>query len=212
MRKTTPHDRQLGFDALLFAADRTNHARKVDQESAHLPATMEDALPFFVELLEEHHAAMLAGQADEAMWCRKEAGRLALKLNGGERGYLADENSPGCVLACETAAAPDTVPLWGQRGSFIVTVSGTRVRIGMDGVFGIGASTGFWPGFSAHALDFDRPFISETGYRSFLGMHGDPVPGLTPDSFAAKVLAAHIAREMRGRLVAVEPRYRRQAA
>jgi hypothetical protein len=37
MRKTTPHDRQLGFDAFLLDADRTNHTRKMDQESAHLP-------------------------------------------------------------------------------------------------------------------------------------------------------------------------------
>ena len=212
MRKGTHHTDQLGFDALLLDADRTNHARKLEDETRHLPATMADALPFLWELLEEHHAAMLAGQVDEVMFCREEAHRLAVKLNGGKAGILADDDSPGYVLARETAAAPGAVPLWGQKASFVVTAAGARVRIEMDGVFGLFATTGFWLSFSAHAVDFDRPFISETGYRSFLGIHAEPVPGITPDAFAEKVVAAHVAREMKGRLVAIENRYRQQAA
>ena len=209
MRKGTHHQDQLGFDALLLDADHTNYARKLEDQTRHLPATMADALPFFLELLEEHHAAMLAGQVDEVMFCREEAHRLAVKLNGGKAGILADkDSSPGYVLARETAAAPGMVPLWGQKASFIVTAAGARVRIEMDGVFGICATSGFWLSFSAHAVDFDGPFISETGYRSFLGIHAEPVPGITPDAFAEKVVAAHVAREMKGRLVAIEQRYR----
>jgi hypothetical protein len=212
MKKGTNHQDQLGFEALLLDADRTNHERKLEDATRHLPATMADAVPFLWELLEEHHAAMLAGQVDEVMFCREEAHRLAVKLNGGKAGILADDDSPGYVLARETAAAPGMVPLWGQKASFIVTAAGARVRIEMDGVFGLFATTGFWLSFSAHAVDFDRPFISETGYRSFLGIHAEPVPGITPDAFAEKVVAAHVAREMKGRLVAIENRYRQQAA
>lgn len=214
MTQTThPTTQQLGFDALLLDADQTNHARKLEDETRHLPATMTDALPFFAELLEEHHAAMLAGQVDEVMFCRKEAHRLAVKLNGGKAGILADQDSPGYVLARETEAAPGAVPIWGQKGSFIVTAAGARVRIEMDGVFGICAATGFWLSFSAHAVDFDRPFISETGYRSFLGIHAEPAPGITPDAFAEKVISAHVAHELKGRLVPIAQRYRdRQAA
>lgn len=212
MKKGTNHQDQLGFEALLLDADRTNHERKLEDATRHLPATMADAVPFLWELLEEHHAAMLAGQVEEVMFCREEAHRLAVKLNGGKAGILADDDSPGYVLARETAAAPGMVPLWGQKASFIVTAAGARVRIEMDGVFGLFATTGFWLSFSAHAVDFDRPFISETGYRSFLGLHAEPVPGITPDAFAEKVVAAHVAREMKGRLVAIENRYRQQAA
>lgn len=212
MRKGTHQQDQLGFDALLLDADQTNHARKLEDETRHLPATMADALPFLWELLDEHHAAMLAGQVDEVMFCREEAHRLAVKLNGGKSGILAHDDSPGYVLARETAAAPDAVPLWGQKASFIVTAAGARVRIEMDGMFGLFATTGFWLSFSAHAVDFDRPFISETGYRSFLGIHAEPVAGMTPDVFAEKVIAAHVAREMKGRLVAIETRTRQQAA
>mgnify|MGYP000588367536 FL=1 len=144
MRKHPASSQQLGFDSLLFEAAQTNHARKLENQTRHLPATMVDALPFFAELLQAHHDAMLGAMVDEAMFCRDEAHRLAVKLNGGKAGILADQDSPGYVLARETAAAPGTVPLWGQKGSFTVNVSGTPVRIEMDGMFGLFATTGFW--------------------------------------------------------------------
>ena len=210
MRKTRRPDptRQFGFDALLLDAEQANHARKMEQKYAHLPSTMADAVPFLWELLDEHHAAMVAGLADETMWCREEARNLAVHLNGGRAGILADEASPGCVLARETSAAPGTVPAWGQKGSFIVTVAGMRVRIEIEGIFGLFAAWSFWPSFSAHAVDPGRPFISETGYRSFLSVRFAPLPGLLPDTFAAEAIEAHIRQEMKGKLVAVEPRYR----
>lgn len=196
---------QLGFDALLADAETDNRARILARETAHLPGTMEEALPFFRGLLERHHAAMLAGDADTVMTLRREARSLALCLNGGERGILADENAPGCVLERESAAPPGAVPLWGQKGAFIATVGGMRVRVALDGVFGIGSWSGFWPGFAAHAVDWDKPFLSETGYRSFLGMYAPPAPGLTPEHFVTEVIAAHVARELKGRLRAIEP-------
>jgi len=49
-----------------------------------------------------------------------------------------------------------------------------RARIELDGIFGITGSICFWPGFSARAVDYDRPFLSQTGYRSFLGIYADP--------------------------------------
>lgn len=208
MRKTTLHTRQLGFDALLLDADQTNHARAIEKRDGHLPASMANALPFFRELLDTHHAAMLGGRVDETMFYREEAHRLAVKLNGGNRGILATEDSPGHVLARETAAAPDTVPLWGQKGSFTVTAAGTRVRIEMEGVFALFATSDFWLGFSAHAVEFDRPFISQTGYRSFLGIHAAPMAGMTPDGFAAEAIASHVRQQMKGRLVAIERSYR----
>ena len=136
----------------------------------------------------------------------------------GEPGILADDDAPGCVLARQTAAAPGAVPLWGQSGDFIVTVGTMKVRIELDGIFGIGSGFCYWPGFAAHAVEYDRPFLSETGYRSFLGIHADPAPGLTPDAFAAKVIAAHVARELRAgclpsrRAIARAGRVRREGA
>lgn len=212
MSAAQDHGGQLGFEALLCAAEGENRRRKFERETAHLPGTMAEGLPFFRRLIRQHHAAMFAADAEAAMALRKEAERLALRLNGGEPGILAGEDSPGRVLARQTAAAPGAVPLWGQEGEFLLDLSGMRVRVEMEGLFGIGCGFGFWPGFSAHAVDPDRPFLSETGFRSFLGLRADPVAGLTPDAFAAKVIATHVARDLKGRLRAIEPGYRAQAA
>jgi len=207
-----PDTGQLGFDALLRGAEADNRARRIERETAHLPGAMAEALPYFRVLLRQHHAAMLAGNIDETMRLREEARKLALKLNGGEPGILAGPEAPGCVLDRETAAAAGEVPLWGQSGSFLIECDGMQVRIEIDGLFGIGARCGYWPGFSAHAVAHDRPFLSETGYRSFLGIHAEAEAGVLPGEFARRVIAAHVRRALKGRLVPIEERYRKAAA
>lgn len=202
MRTHTP-TAQLGFDALLEDAETVNYRRAFERSTGHLPGTLSEAVPHFRALLATHHAAMFAADVGETMRLREEAYLLAQRLNRGDPGIMAEPDAPGCILRRETAAAPDCVPLWGQQGSFIVTVSGARVRIEMDGIFGIGSSVSYWPGFAAHVVDAGRPFISETGYRSFLGIHADPAPDMTPDAFAAETLAAYVAKELKGRLVLV---------
>jgi hypothetical protein len=197
---------QLGFDDLLIEAEAVNKAAALEREFGHLPATMEDALPFYRDLIDRHHAAMLAADLVTVMRLRKEAHDLARRLNIGEPGILAGPDAPGCMLETLTAAEPETIPLWGQTGSFMVEVQSVRVRIEMDGIFGVGACYMPWPNFSAHAVDWDRPFISETGYRSFMGLNAALEPDLTAETFAIRVLEAHIGRSLKGRMVAIEPR------
>ena len=199
---------QLGFDVLLKGADAENRAQRFERETGHLPATMGEALPFYRALIDRHHAAMLSADVNEAMRLREQAHKLALRLNGGAPGILAGPGAPGCVLERETAAAPGAVPLWGQTGEFIIAVHDMRVRVALHGMFGICARTCYWPGFAAHAVDHDRPFLSETGYRSFLGIHAEAQPGLTPDAFVHEVIAVHVEGELKGRLLAIEARYR----
>lgn len=55
-------------------------------------------------------------------------------------------------------------------------------------------------------MDCERHFLSESGYRSFLGIPADPQPGLTPDTFAREVIAAYVARELKGQLLAITAR------
>lgn len=204
-----PDATQLGFDALLANADRDNTTRQMDRDCAHLPGTMEEAIPYLRSLIERHHAAMLTADLDAVMALREEADRLATKLNNYEPGILAGPDAPGNVLERATAAPDRTVPLWGQSGTFEIAVGTMRVRIEMDGVFGIAASCMAWLGFAARAVEFDRPFISETGYQSFIAPGGVLEPGYTPDRFAAELIAAHIRHDLKGKLVAIEPRYRR---
>ncbi|MGE3624529.1 MAG: hypothetical protein AB7H77_11765 [Bdellovibrionales bacterium] len=145
---------------------------------------------------------------EKTMRLHDEAHKLAVRLNGGESGILAHDDAPGYVLERKTAAVSGTIPLWGQTGDFFVAVDTMRVRIEMEGIFGIGSGYAFWPGFSAHAVDIDRPFLSETGYRSFLGIHAAPQPGLTPDLFAREVIASYVKRELKSRLVSIAEKYR----
>jgi hypothetical protein len=209
-RSPSPSE-QLGFDALLADAAMTNAYREQALAASHLPATFEEALPFYRGLIEKHHAAMLAADWPTVLSLRNEAHRLAEKLNGFEPGICADEHAPGCRLENNTRAPEGSVPLWGQAGSFVIQCHGMRVRIDMDGLFGVGAHFMTWPGFGAHAVAWDKPFISETGYRSFLGLNGELCAGQTTEAFATDVIAAHVARALKGRLVSIERKYRERA-
>lgn len=202
---------QLGFDALLASAERDNVARQIGRECAHLPGTMDEAVPFLRGLIERHHAAMLAGNAEAVLALHREAHQLAEKLNNFEPGILGGPDAPGSVLERETRAPDGTVPLWGQTGAFDITVGAIRARIDMHGVFGVTSCYFPWPGFAARAVDPDRPFISETGYRSFVGLSHPLEPGFTPDAFAASIISAQI-RRLKGRLPDIKPEYRRRIA
>lgn len=190
---------QLGFEALLHTAAADNAQRKQERACAHLPGTMDKAVPFFRSLIDRHHAAMLAGDAATVERLREEAHRLALKLNNYEPGILADDDAPGYVLDRLTRAPKGAVPSWGQSGTFMLDCAGLRVRIDMDGLFGITWHSS-WLGFAAHAVDWDAPFLSETGYRSFLGAGGPLKPGYTPETFATAIIAAHVRTELKGKL------------
>ena len=76
----------------------------------------------------------------------------------------------------------------------------------MHGMFGIGSTFCLLPGFYAHAVDRDRPFLSETGFRTFLGVSGQLVPGLTTADFVRETIAAHVRSELKRRLLPIEVR------
>lgn len=207
----TNQSEQLGFDALLDTAAQDNKRRKFEQETQHLPALASEAFAYHRQQIKEHHAAMLDNDFEAAIEIRKEAHLLALKLNNGEPGILAGETAPGCVLAAQCAASPGAVPLWGQNGRFEITLETADApliaQIDAKGMFGIGGASMPYVGFSARAVDPLRPFISETGYRSFLGCSVPPEKGLTVDGFVRKIIAAHVQQVLRGRLVSIDPRY-----
>jgi hypothetical protein len=207
--RATPQAAQLGFNSLLDEAEEANTARTLAKELAHLPGSMDEALPFYRALMERHHAAMLAGLESEAMALREEADRLACKLNNYEPGIIADDDAPGCVLERLTRAEDGTIPLWGQTGAFEITHGAMRVRIEMDGIFGVASNAFPWLGFAARAVEWGKPFLSETGYRSFIGLRGGLHPGMTPDGFAREIIALYVSRDLKkGRLVAIKPEYR----
>lgn len=199
---------QLGFDALLGEAETTNQKHKFDKRCGHLPASMREGLPYYRDLLERYHQAMMEAASGEVMRLREEAHDLALRLNHGQPGIIANDDSPGNVLTRETAAPPGIVPTWGRCGDFIIDVGTMKVRIELDGLFGICSSHCYWPGFAARTVEPDKPFLSGTGYRSFLGIHAEPLPGLTPDEFYARVIESYVTDSLKGKLPLIEDRWK----
>jgi hypothetical protein len=194
---TQPQQLGFGFDAMLE-----------EKQTAHLPSGFDAGIVHYRGMLERHNEAMRSGDEKTAMGIRKEANRLAVKLNDGEPGILGGPDAPGYRLMDGTAAAPGAVPMWGQKGEFDIKVGDMPVHIKMDGMLGICQSMSLWPGFSANVIEPDKPFLSETGYRSFIGVHAEPSPGLTPDAFAAEVIRHFLKTECKGKLRPVKEEYR----
>lgn len=129
------------------------------------------------------HTAVMASDDGGAADAVELIGAAIWKLNGGTFfACSADEDSAGNVVARHCAAAPGTVPAWGQQGEFLIEVAGIRALVK--------CSDGFsWMRFHLefHAVDVHGPFISETGYRSHFG---NVVGGMAVDEAARRVMAA----------------------
>jgi hypothetical protein len=178
-----------------------------DQRTAHLPSTLEEAIPVYRDLIDKHHAAMMVGDESAVLKIRNEARDLAHKLDPEGNGILAGPDAPGYQLERATAALEGTIPKWGQTGDFTVDVNGIKVRIEQGGMLGIASMAMFWPSFEAHAVDYDKPFISETGYRSFMGPRVEVMTGIAPDQFATEVMKSYLAGECKGKPRRIQQTY-----
>ena len=203
----TQHPEQMGFDALLKDTDAQNAAQAFAKETAHFPNNWAEALAFHKAQIVEHHAAMLANAFDAAIHIRKDAHLLAAKLNGGTIGILAGKDAPGCKLDAAARAEAGKPPLWGQSGMFDIHAAGLHARVDMGGMFGIGATATPFLGFSVLSIDRSKSFLSETGYRSFLGCTVPPETGMTPADFVRRVIEAYVATELGGQLMRINPRW-----
>jgi hypothetical protein len=197
---------QPGFDGLLRQAEDANRLRRFERASGHLPSELEAAIRLHRQQIKQHDAAVRALDLAAAEAINKEAHLMAVRVNHGEAGILASKDSPGSILTTRCAARAGKVPLWGQAGRFTLMVAGVPVLVAMDGMFGLCGSIS---GFSTHVVDQDRPFVSPTGYRSFLCCRVELVAGMTTGDFAQRAIADHVAGEMKGKLVPIDPRHRR---
>lgn len=111
---------------------------------------------------EKYHDAVLAGHVEVLDQMESAYSALVYKLNGDTMmGCKADDDSAGYVLERAVAAKPGQVPRWGQAGEFLLEVEGVRVWVVLTSNM-----LGNHRACDLHAVDLDKPFISETGYRS----------------------------------------------
>ncbi len=137
-----------------------------EQRAAELAASMPDSpeqlLDMAVAAVDALHAAVVAGEQAEAMAAEDRYEAVIWKLNGGTHfGCLAGEDAPGHRVERHCRALPGMVPKWGQSGEFLIVVEGIRALV----EFGDGMGA-MHSGYVFRAVDLNRPFISETGYRS----------------------------------------------
>lgn len=199
-RNKAPPEQASMFD--VFAQAET------DRRTAHLPATIPEAAAHLRALFARLDAALRAGDGAAAAGIEQEAEDLAIKLNGGTHFGMCTEGG-GAVLLEEATRAPDgEVPLWGQQGCFDVDVAGRggtrcRVRIAFDGLFGMS-----FLAFSAGAVHWDLPFISQTGYRSFLGPPRALAIGISVQDYVRRTLDAYVASALKGVFVPIRAEHR----
>lgn len=151
----------------------------------------------------DFHDSMLRGDAVAAEKFLLLRRACAVRLNNGTCFGMSAENGGMWRLARRLAAPDGQIPLRGQKGRFLLVTENCRYIVAQDD------AADFY-GLGIYALDYDRPFISQTGFRSML-----PKPtaglGLSTSEFAASLIAATIQSELKGRLVTIPsppPAYR----
>jgi hypothetical protein len=107
--------------------------------------------------LQVYHDAMLVADVQALDDAHLVFEACVVKLNGGTSFGCAEVQD---ALAAKFAAPAGQVPKWGQAGEFLLEVDGMRIVVKMC----VGSLADHC-GAELHAVDFDKPFISRTGFR-----------------------------------------------
>ena len=91
--------------------------------------------------------------------------------------------------------------MWGQDGEFLVAVQGVRAVVRVEAIWWGGPAQ-----LNFHAIDCDRPFVSETGYLSQCCRNAD---GRTVEQVVRDIVALAIRQN---RCVSIGDRYRPEVA
>lgn len=133
-----------------------------------------------------YHDAMLAADVQALDDAHLVYRACVIKLNGGTHfGCAVVEDA----LAAKFCALAGQVPKWGQSGEFLLEVDGLRLVVKM----GTGSMANH-VGADLYAVDFDKPFISRTGYRHQYMVPAEHVGRTVDQAVRAEVLEG-IARE-----------------
>lgn len=129
---------------------------------AKVPETEKEMLAAAEKAITALHAAVVADDRSAARECDSLMRAIRWRLNGEtELGCAAGEDSPAQLIASHTAATPGHVPMWGQKGEFLVVHEGMRVWVSVNSI-----ANASWPHFELQVVDLDGQFVSETGYNS----------------------------------------------
>lgn len=145
----------------------------------HLPDTVADLVPLYRAAIVRFDAAVHARDFEATEAARGEAHDVVERAHSLPRfsegrtvsGYRYCFYDVARIFDRLTRATPGEVPLFGQSADFVASLSTTRIRFQMHGLagdIGMSAYAGRAWGFCIRAVEWNRPFFSDTGYRSFL--------------------------------------------
>lgn len=142
------------------------------------------------------HDAMLAGDEQTLSDASVVFRACVIKLNGGTHFGCSDIQK---ALENKYAAPAGQVPAWKQAGEFLLEVEGMRMVVKMSP-----DSMSTHCGAELHAIDFDKPFISSTGFRHVY-MHASKHLGRTVDQAVRAEVLESLADH--GKAVAIDSEY-----
>lgn len=186
-----PPVQQGGFFGVLMSKHYpgdNSRDRQMESIAQQLPDDHRILDAAYATLLDLNHAC-IAGDADQrdANVHRFEA--CIWKLNGNTFfGCNAGEKDAACVISRYCCANEGAVPVWGQEGQFIIeSAGGLRAWVKIEA----GCMIGYLSA-SFNAVDLDKPFISETGYRSYFFRLSEVWPGETVETHSQRILQSLI--------------------
>lgn len=151
---------QLGFDFVPAASPQEQLIR----DGRGLPDDLDGLLREAKAALSAINAAIVKGERYRPQFTRLRA----IVERWRVLKHVAAEDAAE-ELGAALQAADGKVPTWGRRGRFIMTARECRILILWPG-----ALDDEFPGFEAFAIDFDRPWLTSTGYRDFGGIYEEP--------------------------------------
>lgn len=126
---------------------------RIDALAADLPGDLEALTAAYGASIDLHHFAVMREDADAAAAQRERMDAILFRANGCAMGGIGVNDAPTAIRRANWAPC-GTVPKWGQTGQFIVEHRGVRAIVSFGGHEGV------------HAVDFNRPFPSQTGFHS----------------------------------------------
>lgn len=162
---------------------------KEDRDEKRMLAVLPDDLDQLVllygkELAARHDAIIRNSEIEFAIHDRG-LELLEMKANGGTEFGSATEKSPAEQLRKRNMAAVGEVPMWGQRGVFALDAHNVPHIVQSSESYNL----------SVHAVDPKLPFISSTGFRSFVGEGDGPAFGVTVEDQARAYIEEEFSHE-----------------
>lgn len=159
-------------------------ADSLDARMSALAATLPECESKLLELARQTvnalNTAVMEGDETGAKKSSDLYDAVCYKMNGNTfKGCSVGNPSVRQRIEDYCSAVPGTVPLWGQAGEFMLDMGVYRLWVKCSTKFGM-----WMPHFEFFAVDLNRPFLSETGYRSVFA------------SFAGKATVEEAARTL----------------